>query len=155
MYIVRCVQEDWHVISPSSYLAVHSIIFTLQQTNQKSLVHQNQYQPSWINYFLQSQLYNESLWELAQLKKKKLSHQQDEGRCCSRPVLFPPLSTIKLFRLVFRKWNLTSKDELYFKQSWFSDHWGRKVIFNSYITKPNIPWSSLFFIQNKVFEKKF
>ena len=39
-----------------------------------------------------------------------------------RPVLFPPSSTIKLFRLVLRKQNLTSKDDLYFKQSRFSDH---------------------------------
>lgn len=118
-------------------LAVHSIIFTLQQMNWKSLVHQNQYQPSWINYFLQSQLYNESLWELAQLKKK-LSHRKDGGKCFSKACSLSPSSIIKHFRLVFRKKDLTSKDDLYFKQIRFSDHWRRKVILNSYVTKPNV-----------------
>lgn len=89
MLVDVCQKTARHFCLPLS--AVHSIIFTLQQTNRESLVQQAQYQPSRINYFLQSQLYNESLWEMEQLKKK-MSHQQDGEEAALRPALFPPFS---------------------------------------------------------------
>lgn len=69
--------------------AVHSIIFTLQQTNQESLVHQTPYQTSRINYFNLSLIMSLSgNWN--NLKKMGVTSKTGEDAAL-RLVLFPPL----------------------------------------------------------------